>query len=398
MTYTVTSGAWHKSTEERSSCPGPNFNRVGRKRKKKTTRSYNHYCVNVRVDSNGNITGGTRNNQDDLKYSTSGGHHPCKGLGSSTLIGGGTNSRGNWNNYTGKSEHYDNAEFAFKCSIPDSRVAQNIKAWSTSPHMTTARVKEGSSYKNLWEQIIKGVRTTSVNSSAFCEKLENLTTVVHNDGRTCYDMIGEALKKSLRVQHCANNPNDERCACYNISKHATRGCLENANKNKPGCKEVVAGFNKYPAAAVTEFDVKNFETTCFATGICSRPGQYLPENQPNACNQTIAVCKQEAHLYGDITGGAVTVDQSMDCKAESSAPASSGTGAPPAGAPPAGAPPAEEETGINAYVPKSLDDLKTNRKKQIGVGAVGGAAILSCLCVLLIILASSGGATPRRYR
>ena len=393
MTYTVTSGAWNKGTSNpSSSCPGPNQNRIGRKRKKKLTHSYNHACVNVRVDSNGNIVQGY-STRDDLKYSTSGGHHPCKGLGSSTLIGGGTNSHGNWNNYTGRSTHYDNADFAFKCSIPDSRVAQNIKAWSTSSHMRTARVKEGSNYKNLWEQIIYGVRTTSVNSSAFCEKLGNLTKVVHNDGRTCYDMIGDALKKSLRVQHCANNPNDERCACYNISKHATRGCLENANKNKPGCKEVVAGFNKYPAAAVTEFDVKNFETTCFATGICSRPGQYLPENQPNACNQTIAVCKQEAHLYGDITGGAVTVDQSMDCKAESSAPASSGTGAPPGTAPPA-----EEETGINAYVPKSLDDLKTNRKKQIGVGAVGGAAILSCLCVLLIILASSGGAAPRRYR
>ena len=99
MTYTVVSGAWNNGTyNEASSCPGPNQNRIGRKRKKSDKGcccndcDYHHKCVNVKVNSSGNMVSGY-DTRDDLKYSLNGGHHPCKNLGASTLIGSGFSSR-----------------------------------------------------------------------------------------------------------------------------------------------------------------------------------------------------------------------------------------------------------------------------------------------------------------
>jgi hypothetical protein len=60
-----------------------------------------------------------------------------------------------------------------------------------------------------------------------------------------------------------------------------------------------------------------------------------------------------------------------------------------------------EETGLKAYIPKSLDGLKNNQKQQIGAG-VAGALILGCMMMLLLLVvgASGGGGGPvkRRFR
>jgi Flp pilus assembly protein TadB len=51
-----------------------------------------------------------------------------------------------------------------------------------------------------------------------------------------------------------------------------------------------------------------------------------------------------------------------------------------------------EESGFRAYIPMSLEDLKTNRNKQ--GGALGGVAsfMIICIClILLVVIASKGG-------
>ena len=53
-----------------------------------------------------------------------------------------------------------------------------------------------------------------------------------------------------------------------------------------------------------------------------------------------------------------------------------------------------------SYVPKSLDDLKTNKKAQVGVAGL----MMLCLILLLLVMVSGGGIststdiTPRRFR
>jgi hypothetical protein len=59
------------------------------------------------------------------------------------------------------------------------------------------------------------------------------------------------------------------------------------------------------------------------------------------------------------------------------------------------------ETGPRAYIPKSLDGLKNDRKQQIGAAAMG-ALVLGCMMMLLLIVASAsgggGGPAKRRFR
>jgi len=57
------------------------------------------------------------------------------------------------------------------------------------------------------------------------------------------------------------------------------------------------------------------------------------------------------------------------------------------------------ETGPRAYIPKSLDGLKNDRKQQIGAGVMG-ALVLGCMMMLLLIVASAsgGGSAKKRFR
>ena len=407
MGYNVGSGAWHKTYSAQGGCPGPQSGtRVGRKRKKKSGRSYHHYCVAIEIDGNGNVVG--RNNE--VAYNSSrGGHHPCKGLGKSTFLGGGTESHGHWVDYTGKAANFYGAEFAFKCEVPDSKVtAANLKSWSGDGHMNSssgAAVKQSGTRKTLWEQLVMGVDVPGVQGDSFCKKVANLPAVIHNNGTTCYNKIDATLQATNRKLYCAQNETDERCACRNISHYGTQRCIDEKS-TLPGCNEVKAGFDKYPAKAVTEFNVKTFTPTCFAQGICSRDGQFLPDNQPDVCSQTIAICKQDVNLYGDITGGAVNVDQSMDCSATSTNTPSSGSGGGGGGGGGDGDGDTEEpvsltdfRTNPRSYIPNSLDGLKTNRKQQLGAGGVGGVFMMMCCCLVVLLLLSSGGGGPvaRRF-
>ena len=220
-------------------------------------------------------------------------------------------------------------------TVPDSKMTSaNLKSWSGSSHMNNgangASAVQSGTRKSLWEQLVMGVDVPGVSSSAFCKKVENLPVVVHNNGSTCYNLIDNNLKQANRKLYCDQNETDERCACRNISAYGTKRCVEEKS-TLPGCAEVKAEFDKFPAKAVTETPPITWTPACFSSGICARPGQYLPESQPQACAQTIAICTQDLEIYGDITGGNFEVNQEMDCSASSGQPSSAGSGDTPAG-------------------------------------------------------------------
>ena len=410
MVYIVLAGADEKTYYQAGSCPGPQHGtRVGRKHKQKWRREYRHLCVDIEVDTNGNIV---RN--DHVKTSESIQHHPCKGLGKSTFLGVESNSHGHQPSYPGKSEHFDNKRFAFKCDVPNSKMTSvNLKSWSGSSHMNNGSsggyVKDNSgSVRTLWDQLVMGIDVSGKGTGdAFCKKVENLPVVVHNNGTTCYQKIDDSLKVANRKLYCDQNETDERCACRNISLYGTRRCVEEKS-TLPGCAEVKAEFDKFPGKAVTETPPITWTPTCFSSGICARPGQYLPESQPQTCAQTIAICTQDLELYGDITGGNVTIDQEMDCEASSSNTPSSGSGGGGGGGDGDGDGDGDTEEPISltdfrtnprSYIPNSLDGLKTNRKQQLGAGGVGGVfMMMMCCCLVVLLLLSSGGGGPAARR
>ena len=53
---------------------------------------------------------------------------------------------------------------------------------------------------------------------------------------------------------------------------------------------------------------------------------------------------------------------------------------------------ATEESGFRTFIPMSLEDLKTNRKKQAGAFGGVGSFVIVCIClILLVVIASKGG-------
>jgi hypothetical protein len=144
-------------------------------------------------------------------------------------------------------------------------------------------------------------------------------------------------------------------------------------------------------------------------------GKFIPPNANQGCDAPIQICAQEFNINSmsnsDITA---TCEQ----QANTGSPPSAGSGPSPAEQAlqkeleeaeaavdrgDAGAEEElkrvkeklkklEEEKGINAYIPKSLEDLKTNRKKQIATfGGVGGMMMMCLLLLLLVVVASKGG-------
>jgi len=334
------------------------------------------------------------------------GSNPCTlaGASSATWIGGGLDGRGNLSNFPGKSTNFNNAEAALKCtfnSLTGSKLVTLSRDSKVSTNSGSGAVETNDGFTSQWEQLVYGITTEAGNNTGFCDDVNNLNTQVHDDGRTCYDIIDEALKKTQAETYCESNPTDVVCACYNVSEHGTKGCLKSNNRDLPGCVEVVEGYNKFPEQArVGGLGIDNFPTTCFATGICARPGQFLPSSRPNTCQANITVCTQDINLYGAVqAGGQVTINQDMDCKAGDGPSSDSG----PTGNVPRGdgddydrgygeASLSDFRRYPRTYIPGSLDDIKNDPKKKAGaIGISGFVSSIMMMLILLLVVSSGGG-------
>ena len=147
--------------------------------------------------------------------------------------------------------------------------------------------------------------------------------------------------------------------------------------------------------------------SCFGR-VCTGSGKYIPPNTNQNCNKSVNVCIQDIDI-GSMTDS--NINPVCDIKAGDT---------PSAGPPPpsavedeverakealargdAGAADdlkraqenldrLEEEKGVDAYIPKSLEDLKTNKKKQMGAFSGGAFFMMLCLLILLVVLGSGG--------
>lgn len=222
---------------------------------------------------------------------------------------------------------------------------------------------------------------------------------------TDYNSVAEAYCKTSAGR------GDAFCTCYNV----VNGVCD-SHSSAAGCAKKKQTFDKLVAG--TPDDQKNVWSgmeSCFGR-VCTGAGKYIPPNTNQNCNKTVNVCIQ------DIDIGSMT-DSNIQAKCDIK---SSDGGTPSAGSPPSvtpdeleaakaaaasGEPGAEErlkeledrlkeseESSFRAYIPMSFEDLKTNRKKQGGaLGGVGSFMVI-CIClILLVVIASKGGPTARRF-
>ena len=221
------------------------------------------------------------------------------------------------------------------------------------------------------------------------------------------DALSDTDKNTLSKNYCDSSAgrSDSFCECYNV----VNGVCSN-HSSAAGCAKKRQTFDKLVEA--TPSDQRNVWSgmeSCFGR-VCTGSNKYIQPNTNQNCNKPVNVCIQDIDI-GSMTDS--NINPVCDIK----------SGDTPSAGPPqlsaaeeelqaaeaavargdAGAEEElqrarekldrlEQEQGIDAYIPKSLEDLKTNRKKQFATfGGVGGIMMCCCFLVLLVVIASKGG-------
>lgn len=257
-------------------------------------------------------------------------------------------------------------------------------------------------------------------------------TINANDNklsRTDYDTIATAF--------CEANPNDAWCGCYNVVNNK---CADDVITGPmAGCKETKNYVNLRNKTPVDQRDVWDGQRKCGS--ICSG-NKYLPPENQAGCKSTIQICAQTITASG-LTDSQIDAACQLNAEGPSGVDDGSGDGdkdmpsaadiiaaenlkkakselAAAEAAVAAGEPGAAErlaaakgnldaaedevggDEGLAAYIPKSLEGLKTDQKQQIGAGAMG-AIVIGCMMMMLLLLMSGGGGgggapVRRRFR
>jgi hypothetical protein len=182
----------------------------------------------------------------------------------------------------------------------DIPMGTQLKTWSGDSKMTTAGAKDNDGkFKSLYDQIVFGIKTQYDTSTGFCADAKNLSTVVHNDGRTCYEMLSaageqaDADTKTKSYCESATGRMDEKCKCFNVTGS---GFLENcrANPKWSGCKELIPRITELEtllkSSNLTVADIGNAD--CIVPDICGKAGTYIPNTGKPVCETKMEVCNQ----------------------------------------------------------------------------------------------------------
>ena len=206
-----------------------------------------------------------------------------------------------------------------------------------------------------------------------------------------------SLFESLAAQHCVANPGEAWCSCYNIMNDV---CASNSSAS--GCAKKRQKFDKLVAG--TPSGQKNLWSgleKCFG-GVCTGTNKFLPPGHDLRCNSSVNVCVQEVNVESLNDS-----DMTLTCDIDSGGEPSVGTGGGGGGG--GGGGDTEQETitiprsvgEVRSFLPTNISDLRTSKKKQVGVATVGGS-FMSVICVILLIVATTMGAGPiaraRRFR
>jgi hypothetical protein len=325
----------------------------------------------------------------------------------------------------GASAKYLNSKSGVRCIYPKTASAlqtlnsaekkSNMAAMHTSLAGTfcadSSKVFESPGGQSCLER-----STGAALAKTYCQVGSNIKSdpncTVENMGQTNYDEVAKTYCNTTAGRA------DTFCKCHNV----TSGVCD-ANPTAAGCPKKKATFDKLVAATPSDQkDVWSGMESCFGR-VCTGTGVFIPPNSNQNCDKSVNVCIQDIDI-GSMTDSNIT--PVCDIK--------SGDGSPSVSEPSAAQDSAKSEldeakaavargddgaqerldaaeaaltaadesvgeTGPRAYIPKSLDGLKNDRKQQIGAGVMG-ALVLGCMMMLLLIVASAsgGGSVKKRFR
>jgi hypothetical protein len=246
---------------------------------------------------------------------------------------------------------------------------------------------------------------------------------IHSDTNCTKENMGVGNYDTVAEAYCEANPNESFCSCYNVVMDK---CADDSTTGPAGCDHPSgqAYVNNRNATPSDQKSLWDGQRKCGS--VCTGAGIYIPDNNQAGCKTTIQICSQNFNVdsmsNSDITAtcelnasdgpsvGAPPTSSQLSAQEEiDEAKAAVARGEPGAqerlDAAEAALDAANEaagETGPKAYIPKSLDGLKNDRKQQIGAG-VAGALVLGCMMMLLLLVVGAsgggeGGPVKRRFR
>ena len=202
--------------------------------------------------------------------------------------------------------------------------------------------------------------------------------------------LGETYYRQIAETYCKTPAGiaDDWCSCYNV---VTDVC--DTNSAAAGCETKRLTFDKLVEKTPDKYKSLWVGRAACIGGVCQNT-KYIPTNANQNCGSSINICNQEFTM-SNVTES----DVDATCTINSGNGPSVNDGNPPPPPPP----PPPGGGGIGSYIPKSLEDLKTNRNQQIGLGGgLGVVGICVCgICIILLLLMSGGGGGgggPTRFR
>ena len=339
------------------------------------------------------------------------------------------NDGNSFNPCPGASAKYFNSKSGVRCIYPKTASAlqtlhaadkkSNMAAMHTSLAGTfcadSSKVFESPGGQSCLER-----STGAALAKTYCQVGSNIKSdpncTVENMGEANYDTVAKAF--------CEANPNDSFCSCYNVVENK---CEDDSITGVAGCDHASgqAYVNNRNATPSDQKSLWNGQRKCGT--VCTGANKYIPDNNQAGCKTTIQICSQTFNVDN-------MSNSDINASCELNASDGSSVGVPPASSPAQdsaqseldeakaalarGDPGAQEkldaaeaaldaadeaagETGPKAYIPKSLDGLKNDRKQQIGAGVMGAIFMACCMMLLLIVVSASGGgpvAVKKRLR
>ena len=326
----------------------------------------------------------------------------------------------------GASAKYNNSKSGVRCIYPKTGSAlQTLNSATKKSNMAAMHTSLADTFcadsNNVFEspggQSCLERSTGAALAKTYCQVSDR----IKSDANCTKESMGEANYALVAAAYCNTSAGraDTFCKCHNV----TNGVCD-THSTAAGCAKKKLTFDKLVDATPSDQkDVWSGMESCFGQ-VCTGTGVFIPANVNQNCDKSVNVCIQDIDI-GSLTDSNIQatcdIDSGGDSPSVSTPPTSSQESAQSeleeakaavargdAGAQERldaaeasldAADDAAGETGPKAYIPKSLDGLKNDRKQQIGAGVMG-ALVLGCMMMLLLIVAaaSGGGSVKKRFR
>jgi len=233
--------------------------------------------------------------------------------------------------------------------------------------------------ENFTQNIGGGETCTSRNvGSEIAKQYCSVGDRIATDGACTKENLGN-LYSGVAEAYCKGAGKSKAwCSCYNVTNKVC-----DTDSTAAGCSDKRQAYDRLVDA--TPQDYKNAWSdmeACFG-GVCVG-NNYKPDGYNNNCSKSVNICDFNFDFQS-------MADSQINTTCNISGGGNGGGGGGDGGG---------GGGGINDYIPHSIDELRTDSKKQMAVGGVGALFVICCLLLVVVLMSLSGGGggRPSRFR